>query len=345
MEDKIYLVSPSSPSSILSSMISEINPYKTIVSPLELMESSCRAVLFSCELSPLGYDYEMLKFLEELKSHDAKLNHCRGALLIHSSSDLYTKDFAQQIIYLLNSMGMCFIGHPLVEATSTLRNFATWQKTLPLSLEEIALLQAKKLGLRLREGIVSHKKPGKITVLYSSPHKSSNTLQFWHLVKEHLGQFQIDEIQIENGKVVDCKGCSYTLCLHYGKQHSCFYGGFMVEDILPAIELCDVLLFLCPNYNDSISANLTAVINRLTVLYNLMSFHTKAVLGIVVSGNSGGDSVAKQLIGALNINKGFYLPPKAVFTATANDPNDICKIPNIFELAETYAEQIKAILK
>ncbi len=33
-----------------------------------------------------------------------------------------------------------------------------------------------------------------------------------------LKEYDINEIQIENGKVQDCKGCSYKMCLHYGKQ-------------------------------------------------------------------------------------------------------------------------------
>jgi len=166
----------------------------------------------------------------------------------------------------------------------------------------------------------------------------------WNLVSKNLSSANIVELQIENGKVQDCKGCSFTLCQHYGKQNSCFYGGVMVENVLPTIESSDVVIWLCPNYNDSIAANLTAVINRLTVLYLKMSFTEKAIFSIVVSGNSGSDSVAKQLIGALNINKGFKLPPYFALMATANDPGAIFKVPDIEETARSFAENIKSCL-
>jgi hypothetical protein len=63
-----------------------------------------------------------------------------------------------------------------------------------------------------------------------------------------------------------------------------------------------------------------AVINRMTALYKRVKFGDKTLFSVVVSGNSGSDCVAKQLIGALNINKGFRLPPYFALTATANDP-------------------------
>lgn len=78
----------------------------------------------------------------------------------------------------------------------------------------------------------------------------------------------------------------------------------MVKEILTAIEEADCIIWLCPNYNDAISAKLMAVINRITVLYKRVKFGEKTLFSVVVSGNSGSDCVAKQLIGALNINKG-----------------------------------------
>ena len=114
----------------------------------------------------------------------------------------------------------------------------------------------------------------------------------------------------------------------------------MTENVLPAIEKADSIVWLCPNYNDAIAANLTATINRLTVLYHKTGFHDKSTFGVIVSGNSGSDSVAKQLIGALNINKGFRLPPYAIITETANDPNSIFKIEGIENKAKIFAKHM-----
>lgn len=181
-------------------------------------------------------------------------------------------------------------------------------------------------------------------MLYSSPNIKSNTIALWNMVKSHLIHdgvpYNIREIQIENGDINDCKGCLFEHCVHFGERNSCFYGGQMVKEVLPAIEESDIIIWLAPNYNDTLSANLTAVVNRLTVLYRKIKFYKKKIFGIVVSGNSGSDSVAKQLIGGLNINKGFLLPPNFSIYETANDPNAIYKVKDIELHAKQFAEHI-----
>jgi multimeric flavodoxin WrbA len=300
-----------------------------------------KKILFLLELDSSTYfDIPMLNFFNNLDSKSSNIfQGSTAALLIHSNSELGTKRAAQDIIFMANNLGCNFIGHPLVEATVNLKNFLTWQKSLRLPLEEICINLSSKLGKRLAEYETSEAIK-KITVLYSSPHKISNTLDLWHLISKYLKKISIEELQIENGKILDCKGCHYRLCLHYGKQNSCFYGGFMVENVLPSIESSDAVVWLCPNYNDSIGANLTATINRLTVLYHKISFYNKALFGIVISGNSGSDSVAKQLIGALNINKGFRLPPNSIITETANNPKAIFEVPDIELKAKAFAATI-----
>ena len=82
----------------------------------------------------------------------------------------------------------------------------------------------------------------------------------------------------------------------------------MVENIYPAVKWADAILLLCPNYNDALSANMTAFINRLTALFRTTRFYDKALFAIIVSGYSGSDLLAGQLVTALNMNKTFYLP-------------------------------------
>ena len=119
----------------------------------------------------------------------------------------------------------------------------------------------------------------------------------------------------------------------------------MVKEVLPAIENADALVWICPNYNDSVSANLMAVINRLTSLYRKTRLYDKSFFSIVVSGNSGSDSVTKQLIDALNVNKGLRLPPYATIMATSNDPGSILRVSNIEKKAKDFAENILKELK
>jgi len=308
----------------------------------EVCDLKNKKILFVMELGFTGFDLPMLSFFEELGPDNEEFFYgSTAALLVHSNSELGTKRAAQDIMFLANNLGCAFIGKPLVEATSTLKNFLTWQKTLQMPLEDICFDLCHKLSQRLFEYKASPNKGSKnITVLYSAPNKFSNTLELWRMISKHLKDFNIKEIQIDNGKVLDCKGCSFKLCLHYSNHNSCFYGGVMVENVLPSIEKSDSIVWLCPNYNDAIAANLTATINRLTVLYHKISFYNKSMFGVIVSGNSGSDSVAKQLIGALNVNKGFALPPHALITETANDPKSIFKVENIEKKAEYFAKHI-----
>lgn len=343
MED-LYVIRPSEDiSKELNNMISsfaENSPsYRIVKSVQDLQDYRDKKLLFVLNIDNTGFDIRMLNFLSKLREKDIYAFHnSLGAVLAYSKTEFGTKRSAQDIIFLANSMGCAFIGHPLVEATKNMNNFLTWQKTIDLSLEEICYELSSRLGKRLMENNFKKLVNPNITVLYSTPHKFSNTLNLWRMVSDNLKDFNVNEILIENGKILDCKGCSYKLCQHYAKKNTCFYGGFMVENILPAIEESDCVVWLCPNYNDSLSANLTATINRLTVLCHKHSFYNKSMFGVVVSGNSGSDSVAKQLIGALNINKGFRLPGYAILSETANDPKSVLKIKDIQKKALGFAE-------
>lgn len=345
--DTLYIIVPNKYISIqlqkmIESFISNFPSVVYVKNTNEVCNLKNKKILFVMELGFTGFDLPMLSFFEELGSKNEEFFYGSiAALLVHSNSELGTKGAAQDIIFLANNLGCAFLGKPLVEATSNMKNFLTWQKALQIPLEDICFDLCRKLSKRLLEYNTSPNIGSKkITVLYSAPHKFSNTLELWHMISKHLKDFSIKEIQIDNGKVLDCKGCSFKLCLHYGNHNSCFYGGVMIEDVLPSIEKSDSIVWLCPNYNDAIAANLTATINRLTVLYHKISFYNKSMFGVIVSGNSGSDSVAKQLIGALNINKGFALPPHALITETANDPKSIFKVEHIEKKAEFFAKHI-----
>ena len=113
------------------------------------------------------------------------------------------------------------------------------------------------------------------------------------------------------------------MCHHFGEEGSCFYGGPIAEEVYPAILDCDGLVMICPNYNDALSANLTAFINRMTALFTTHRFYDKALFGVIVSGYSGGDIVAEQLISGLNMNKTFALPGK--FAISRSSGSEVAK--------------------
>ena len=344
MGDCIIICPNKSISPVLENMIKAIgeNGDFTIIKKFNpKFNFTNKKIVFAVQLNELGFDIPMLNFIEKLNKYNnnAFLNS-KGAVIIQSPNELNTKRVPQDLIYMANNLGCAFMGHPLVEATGSLNNFKTWQKVLnDLSLEEICYEMCKRLGKRLILFTPVRSEP-KILVLYSTPHKKSNTLDFWNMIKKYLPNYDIKEIELEHGKIYDCKGCKYEYCIHFGERNSCFYGGVVVDEVLPSIEESNVIVWLCPNYNDAISANLTATINRLTVLYRKITFHNKKIFAIAVSGNSGSDSVIKQVLGALNINKGFILPPNFSIHATANDPNAIVTVPNIENIAKEFGSRI-----
>jgi len=319
-----------------SDVISIIKKDRTI--DKEICKNICGKVIFVMDLNSIGVNNKAIELLEILVDNfdSDSFRDVVAAVFIKSKSELYTKSFSRKFILICNSVGISFIGHSVIEATASLDNYLMWQKTIDKTTREIALDMCLKQANRLREyESITCDKP-KVLVLHASSHENSNTMMLWHKIKEKINyelsdklDIDIDELHVEDGTVLDCKGCDFTTCMHYAQTRSCFYGGPMVKEILPKVEKADILIFIAPNYNDSISAKLMAVVNRLTVLYRIMSFNNKKIYGVIVSGNSGSDCVAMQIIDALNINKGFHLPPNFTIMETANDPKAILDVKNL----------------
>ena len=170
-------------------------------------------------------------------------------------------------------------------------------------------------------------------------------MALWEQTKSRLGEDIVcTEIGLRNGTLSDCSGCPYTMCLHFGERGGCFYGGVMQEEVYPAMRRCAGVMMLCPNYNDALSANLTACVNRLTALFRQQRFYDKALFAIVVSGYSGGDIVARQLIDGLNMNKSFYLPARFAMIETANDPGEALSLPGVESRVDDFAARVKKTL-
>lgn len=302
-----------------------------------------KKILFVVELGDTGINVELFKMLEKIKLLGSNfMENSFGSVLVNSNNELFSRDISRKIILYANMAGCMFPGRPLSEATGSLKNFnAQYKRTSHKSLEEICFDDCRIVVEKLMEFKINKLSNPKILTLHSSNYKTSNTLSLWNMVKSNLTNYNINEIHIENGSVRDCKGCPYKACKHYSQSNNCFYGGVMVEEIYPAIIDCDILIMLCPNYNDSISANMSAAINRLTALFRKVKFYDKFVYSIIVSGFSGSDIIAQQLISSLNINKTFMLPPKFALMETANDFGEIDNVEGIREKAKEFAENIK----
>lgn len=304
-----------------------------------------RRLLFAVSLDESGVNLALSRLLALLRTQPDALSGCAAGVIVDGAGELYTKSAARELVLAANAAGCAFPGRPLVEAVGPLlSNLAVQAKNAGCGLEEAYHLAVGDLARRLMSFSPPRRARPKVLALHASSRRTSNTLALWSGVRDRLEGCDVREIGLRNGTLEDCGGCPYTTCLHFGERGGCFYGGVMVQDVYPAVREADALVMICPNYNDAVSANLTAAINRLTALYRAVSFADKALYGIVVSGYSGGDIVASQLVSALCMNKGFFLPPHFCLLATANDAGAAMKLPGIDARLAAFAARMRSQL-
>ncbi len=314
------------------------------VEEFETTDLKNNKILFAISLGESGINLELYSMLKKIRLDNHIFEGSLAGIIVDGDSDLYTKSVARDLVFCANSSGCTFIGKPLVEATKSLQNFNIIAKNMDTDNYQAYMNSGKNLVQRLMTLKTIKKEKPNILILHSSNRKKSNSLVLWSKIKEKLSNCEINEISLENGEILDCIGCPYNTCLHFGEKGKCVYGGVIVEKVYPAILKCDALVMICPNYNDALGANLAAFVNRLTALFRNNDFSEKKLFAIIVSGYSGGDIVAQQLISGINMNKAFVLPGKFALIETANDPNSILKIEGIDKKVHLFAENIRMSL-
>lgn len=302
-------------------------------------------ILFALHIDQFGESEDLHTLLRLLRKNPDCLKGCIGGIIVDGDSELYTKAAAQSLALAANLAGCAFPGKPLVEGTGSLYNQHILAKRLNLDWEQTYFLRAKELCEKLMQITLPRFSSPKLLMLHASDQQHSNTVWMGREILSRLpSEIQTQEMSLQNGTVFDCRGCSYDTCLHFAQNGRCFYGGAVSEAVLPAIADCDAMLFLCPNYNDALSANLSALINRLTNLLLKQDLSEKYLFGIVVSGYSGGDLVARQLLGSMCLNKTAILPPNFCLLHTAHDPGSAKTSAGITQKLDAFASHIRTTL-
>ena len=315
--------------------------YVLTVESLSKRDLRGRKLLFAICLSEAGINLEYYRMLEYFRAHPGCLAGACAAVVVDGSGELFTKSLARRLVFSANQAGCTFLGKPLVEATGSLYNFNVMGKVLGVDNLSAYKEMTGQLVKRLMAFSMPQVERQQILAVHASSRKTSNSLLLWEKIKGQLaGRADVSEVSLRNGQLLDCRGCKYEDCLHFGERGGCFYGGIMVEQVYPAIIKCDSLVMICPNYNDAVSANITAFINRLTAVFRTHDFSRKKIYALVISGYSGGDIVAEQIIGAMNFNKSFILPGNFALVETANDPGSILQAENLDEKTAAFAERI-----
>lgn len=303
-------------------------------------------VLFALGLSEHGLDADMAAMITFFRATPHVLDGATGAMIVDGAGECYTKQAADMLALAANLAGCRFPGKPLAEATGTLGNWRVQALRRGVSPEEAYREAARELVCRLAAFEPRAIDRPNVLLLHASDQATSNTLQIGRAIVGRLTpDCDVRELSLQNGAVFDCRGCSYKTCAHFARQNSCFYGGVIIEDVFPAINECDALLLLCPNYNDSVSANILAFINRLTSLLVYNSLYDKYLYTVIVSGYSGGDIIAQQVIGALCLNKTFMLPPRFCLMQTANDPGEAMRAEGMRDRIEDFAAQMLSTIR
>ena len=308
-------------------------------------EAAGKRIFFAVAMDEYGPDGQFLALVRALRQNPGCLSGCSGAIVIDGGGELYTKQAAQELTLAANMAGCAFMGKPLVEGTASLYNQHILAKQLELGWYETYVYQIRKLALRLLAFAPPKFDAPRLLMLHASSNRRSNTVWLGRETLARLpGAVSSRELCLQNGTIHDCRGCSYDACSHFAESSSCFYGGVLSEEVLPAIVQSDALLLLCPNYNDAVSANITALFNRLTSLLVRQDLLEKYVFGIVVSGYSGSDLVARQLLGAMCLNKTAMLPPEFCLMQTAHDAGTVQRLPDVEKVLNGFAGHIAQVL-
>lgn len=299
-------------------------------------------LLFAVGVDDAGISIDTLELLRSLRKNSQMLKGTTGGLLVDGTSEFYTKQTARSITLAANMAGCLFPGKPLVEGTGSLYNHHIRAMREACTPEQAYRNAAIELVQRILSFAPPRSPHPKLLILHASDNSNSNTVAMGNAVVSRLNhRFHLQKVCLRNGTIYDCRGCSYKACLHFSQTGSCFYGGPIAEEVFPAILECDGILLLCPNYNDAVSANITALINRMTGLLLQQPLYRKYLFSIVVSGYSGSDIVAQQVLGALCLNKTMILPPQFCLMQTANDPGSALQAPGVQNRIARFAAQIQ----
>lgn len=321
-------------------------PHKVLTLEEGIPDLRGKRVIFAESCGEWGIEEDYIMLLKHLRQHADAMHGSIGGVIMDGESEMYTKELARKLVFSANMSGCLFPGKPLVEATGSLLNFNILSKTLNTDNFTAYKHAARELVQKIAKlDPVKYERP-KLLVVHASDRSTSNTLALGTTVSEFLRPYcDIQEISMMNAPVHDCRGCGYHACSHFGKQTDCYYGGIVVDEIYPALLESDALMLLCPNYNDTLSAKMIAFINRLTALYSANLLESKYLFGIIVSGYSGSDLVAQQLLGSLCLNKAFMLAPRFCMLETAHEPGSALKLLDIASRIQSFAENILKHLK
>ena len=328
---------------VLSGALSGMPADKVPSDPFPILKN--QRILFAVHVDEYGPGTDLIRFLRSIRKDPDCLHGSVAGIVVDGRGELFTKETARELAFAASMAGCTFPGKALAEGTGSLYNQHILAGKLGTSLEETYVRRIREITERVHAFRPPHAERPKLVVIHASDSRRSNT--YWmgeEVIRRLSGRVDTQIYTLQNGTIKDCRGCSYRTCLHFSRDNTCYYGGTISKEILPAVSACDAMLFLCPNYNDSVSANIMAFFNRLTNLLVREDLSEKYLFGIIVSGYSGGDIVAKQLLGTMSFNKTAILPPHFCLLQTAHEPGSASLVPGMAEKLDQFAEHMASVM-
>lgn len=302
-----------------------------------------KKILFAITLDGDGMNDELDRLRRKMTANKTLFKGCTAAIAVDGEGDLFTKSIAREVVFRANRCGCEFLPKPLIEATGNLYNFELRASLLNDDLMSAYRHHLRDLINRLTEDepMVLHKPAKLLTICSTNRMATANSVSFGKMVLNNLDEVLSHElINIGKDQIYDCHACTWNACTDRG----CPKPDLLRDEVFAKIEASDAVLLLAPNLNDSIGADLAALVNRLTHMANLGRIHGQYIYAVIVSGYSGGDLLARQILNGLCLNKGFRLPPYFAAFETANRPLSILEDEQVRYRAEVYAQHIRKTL-
>lgn len=307
----------------------EGRPHMKLQRPDQLHPMEGRRVLFAISLLHGGVNLGWYAMLSAIRQDKRFFEGCCGAVLVDGDGELYTKSAAREIVFAANQAGCAFMGAPLIEATGSLENFHIRAMLRHTDYLTAYTSCAGELVERLLADTPPVRQHPNLMVLHASNRKTSKH----HRIVGADGAPASGpggRPSSEPGGTAPwptaTAASSAPACTSVRRDGASTAASSWTRYIPPSATPT-ACCGCAPNYNDALAANLTACINRLTALFRTTPFYNKDLYAIIVSGYSGGDIVAQQLISALCMNKAFRLPPRFCMLETANDAGAAVKLP------------------
>lgn len=351
--DGLTLVIPHTPAAPtaprLAAVLDQILPatVQCITRVEELDKVRGSHLLFAIALDKGGMNVGLDEMKHYLALHPDLLEGCTAVMVVDGPDALFTKSVAREMVFRANRAGCAFISKPLIEATGDLYNFSLRAELLGTSLEAAYIYHASDLVKRLLKRdqglaeVMTKEPPRLLAIAATNREEKANSVAFWRLVADRLSPDVDTQFRnLGKGQIFDCFGCSWQRCTKEG----CPQTDVLKSEIYDELISADAVLLLAPNLNDAIGPDLAAFINRLTYLGNRQLLSEKLAYAIIVSGYSGGDLLARQILNALCLNKGFRLPPYFASLETANRPRDILIRDGVEMRAASFARHIRYTL-